>query len=247
MQDPQAKIARLEAALAESEKTLEEMRHESQTLVYHVSHDLRAPLRHMKSFAALIEERCADRLDDESLELLQYMMNGADEAAAMVERLVEYSRVSSRGGPIAEIDSGKTLEHAVDVFEDPLRETGTTVSNGPLPTVKADNTQLDVVFRELIDNSLKFGSEIGELKIEVTASRNGDEWLFAFKDNGPGMDADNAPRALEVFQRLGSRKLHGGQGMGLPICRRIVNRHGGRLWLETASGQGLTVFFTLPA
>jgi chemotaxis family two-component system sensor kinase Cph1 len=164
----------------------------------------------------------------------------------LINDLLAYSRVGTRAGELAPTDAGEALRHALANLEASIRETAAEIAHGQLPTVSADGTQLVHLFQNLVGNALKFRGA-SPPKIRVDACREEDHWLFFVRDNGIGMDPEYRDRIFLIFQRLHARNEYPGTGIGLAICKKIVDRHGGRIWVESQPGQGSTFYFTLPA
>ncbi|MCU0610723.1 MAG: ATP-binding protein, partial [Candidatus Eisenbacteria bacterium] len=216
---------------------------ELQRFAYVASHDLQEPLRMIASYLQLIERRYRDRLDPDGLEFMGFAVEGANRLQTMIRDLLEYSRVGSRGMPFVEVASEEALDLAVRNLEVQIGETAAVVTHDPLPRIVADPTQMVQVFQNLLSNSMKFmGSDAP--RIHVSARRDAGEWVFSVRDNGTGIDPAFNERIFVVFQRLHGRE-YPGTGIGLAICKRIVERHGGRIWVESAPERGATFNFTI--
>ena len=164
---------------------------------------------------------------------------------ALINDLLAYSRVGIRKASLAPINGEQVLKAALGNLKVAIEETRATVTHEPLPVVQADSVQLTQVFQNLIGNAIKFhGAEAP--RIEVAANQRDGEWVFSVRDNGIGIDPKHSDRIFEIFQRLHTRQEYGGTGMGLAICKRIVERHGGRIWVESIPGNGSSFFFTMP-
>lgn len=235
----------LQEKLAECRRELARVRQDLESFAYAVSHDLREPLRMVCSYLQLIERRCGERLDDEAREFFGYATDGAKRLEAMLDGLLEYSRVTTRGRELRATDAGKALRQAMASLERLIRETGASITCDPMPTVRADPDQLVTLFRNLLENSLTFRSSEPP-RIHVSARRVGDEWVFTVADNGLGIAPEFHDRIFIVFQTAHGRG-HGGVGVGLAICKRIVERHGGRIWVDSEASKGARFSFALPA
>jgi PAS domain S-box-containing protein len=217
-------------------RTEEELRRSNEELerfAYVASHDLQEPLRMVGSYVQLLAKRYKGKLDSDADDFIEFAVQGAKRMQRLIEDLLAYSRVGTRGGALA------SLKLAID-------EAGATITHDPLPTVRADPGQLEHLFTNLIANAVKFrGSE--PPKIHVGVRRDGDRWVFSVQDNGIGIDPKYFDRIFVIFQRLHERERYPGTGVGLAICKKIVERHGGRMWVESQPDQGATFFFTLRA
>ncbi len=164
---------------------------------------------------------------------------------ALINDLLEYSRLQTRGRPFQPIECATLVEQALINLKTAIEESGATVTYNGLPTVLADGLQLTQIFQNLISNAIKFRSKDAP-RIEIAVERRGQEWCFAVHDNGIGLDQQYADRIFIIFQRLHTQQEYPGTGIGLAVCKRVVERHGGRIWVESAVGQGATFYFTLP-
>jgi light-regulated signal transduction histidine kinase (bacteriophytochrome) len=165
---------------------------------------------------------------------------------ALIKALLEYSRVGTRGKELVATDCRKVMEQTLSNLKGAIAEAGAVVSTSELPTVKGDATQLGQLFQNLIGNAIKFCRD-GKPQIRVSAERKGGAWLFAVKDNGIGIDRDSLERIFEIFQRLHTQSEYPGTGIGLALCKKIVQRHGGTIWVESEPDSGSTFLFTIPA
>ncbi|MFQ6047619.1 MAG: ATP-binding protein [Gemmatimonadales bacterium] len=231
--------------LTERQLVLERRNGELEQFAYVSSHDLQEPLRMVASFTQLLAERYGERLDDEAREFIGFAVDGARRMQRLINDLLEYSRVTTRGREFGSVALGRLLEEVVTDLRVAVEESGARVSWGELPTVMGDETQLAQVFRNLISNAIKFRGDEPPV-VEITAERRGDEWLVAVRDNGIGVPSEQAERVFVIFQRLHGRTEYPGTGIGLSISKRIVERHGGRVWVEPASPRGSVFYFTLP-
>ncbi|MBZ0220398.1 MAG: MEDS domain-containing protein [Candidatus Methylomirabilis sp.] len=225
--------------LAGSNKELEQF-------AYVISHDLQEPLRMVASYMQLFESRYKSNLDHTADEYIYYAVDGAKRMSAMINDILAYSRVTSRARPLEEIDSMEACETALSNLAAAIRESKADVRRiGVLPTVRGDATQLVRVFQNLIENALKFRKPGQAPVVEISASQKHGEWVFCVKDNGIGMESGSADRIFKVFQRLHGKE-YPGTGIGLAICKKIIVRHGGRIWVESAPGEGASFYFTIP-
>lgn len=237
---------RAEKSLARYTEDLERSNRELEQFAYVASHDLQEPLRMVASFTQLLERRYADVLDSDGREFIAYAVDGANRMQALVSDLLAYSRVGTIGKSFSSTNCQAVLERAIRNLNLAIGESDAVVTHDPMPTVKADGTQLLQVFQNLLGNAIKFRSEAPP-RIHVGAERRDGDWFFSICDNGIGIEPEHEERIFVLFQRLHSREHYGGTGMGLAICKKIVERHGGRIWMESELGEGTTFYFTLPA
>jgi len=238
----------LEQEVAERQLTqaeLERSNKELEQFAYVASHDLQEPLRMVSSYTQLLAQRYEDQLDEKAHKFIDYAVDGAVRMQRLINDLLAYSRVSTRGKEFELIDSQRALDEALSNLAAAIDESRAIIVYDTLPVVPADATQLSQVFQNLVGNALKFRGEETP-RIRVTASDLVSEWRFAVQDNGIGLEAQYAEKVFVIFQRLHSRQEYPGTGIGLAICKRIVERHGGRIWFESEPGAGSTFYFTLP-
>lgn len=236
-----ARVEERTALLARSNADLEQF-------AYAISHDLRQPLRMVSSFLQLSEKRMAGKLDDETRTMIGFAINGAKRMDSMILSLLDYSRVGRQGDEPAPIDSRRSLDEALDFLGPAIAETkAEIVIAGDWPQVFAPPDAFERVLLNLVGNALKFRAPETPPRIEVTADFDGAEWRFSVADNGIGIVPEDANRLFQVFQRLVAVDAYEGTGVGLALCRRIVERLGGRIWVESkGEGQGATFRFTIP-
>lgn len=215
-----------------------------QQFAYIASHDLQEPLRMVSSFMQLLANRYHDALDEKAKQYIHYAVDGARRMQQLIEDLLAYSRVTTRGKEIAFTNSQKAFDTAIENLRAAIIETGARITYDPLPTVQADATQLEQVFQNLIGNAIKFHGE-SPPHVHISAVKTRDEWQFGVADNGIGIDSKYADKVFVLFQRLHSRGEYPGTGIGLSLCKRIIERHGGSIWFESQPGQGTTFYFTL--
>jgi len=234
-----------EGALARYADELARSNAELQQFAYIASHDLQEPLRKVKSFTQLLAEHYGGQLDEKADKYINYIVDGASRMQTLITDLLTYSRVSTKGNPFEPTSCDDVLDRAIDNLEFSIKETSATIVRDPLPTVMADAVQLVQLFQNLIGNAIKFHGETVP-RINISVQKQNAEWVFSVKDNGIGFDPQHAERIFVVFQRLHARDEYPGTGIGLAVCKRITERHGGRIWAESAPGQGSTFRFTLP-
>jgi len=225
-------------SLSRSNKELEQF-------AYVASHDLREPLRMVTSFSQLLKQKYQGRLDSDADEFIGYIVGGAARMDALIQDLLEYSRVSSQAKPFGPTDMEVVMDNVHKNMAVIIRENGADITSGPLPTIIADQSQMVQLVQNLVANAIIYRRD--ELpKIRVEAREKGLEWIFSVHDNGIGIDPAYFDKIFELFQRLHSREQYPGTGIGLAICRRIVERHGGRIWVKSEPGKGSIFFFSIP-
>ncbi|MDD4890750.1 MAG: ATP-binding protein, partial [Phycisphaerae bacterium] len=232
------RVADRTAELARSNEDLEQF-------AYVASHDLQEPLRQVGSFTKLLSERYGAQFDGKAGEWMSYITEGSARMSRLIEDLLAYSRVDRRGRQFAAVDLREALDDALANLRISIGESRAEVVAGPLPTVPGDRTQLTLLLQNLIGNAIKFRREGAAPLIRVEARPDADGWAIAVRDNGIGIAAEHFDRVFLIFQRLHTRQKYPGTGIGLAICRRIVERHGGRIWVESTLGEGSTFCFTL--
>jgi len=218
---------------------------ELQEFAYVASHDLQEPLRAVAGCVHLLEERCRGRLDATEAELIGHTIDGAMRMQTLIEDLLTLSRVGTHGTSFEKTDMNQVLSWALSNLARALRESGGEVIPEALPTVLADRTQMMQLLQNLIGNSLKFRRERPP-RIQVGAERRDAVWQFWVRDNGIGIEAQYFEKIFRPFQRLHTRREYPGTGIGLAVCKKIVARHGGRIWLDSEVGLGTTFYFTIP-
>lgn len=234
-----------EEALQHQAEELSRSNKELEQFAYVASHDLQEPLRMVASYTQLLAKKYRGKLDDDADEFIGYAVDGAMRMQKLITDLLAYSRVGTRGGEFVAADAGEVLDQVLSDLKVRIEETGAVITRDPLPTVTADARQLHQLLQNLISNGIKF-SDRPPPRIHVSAQRRGKDWLFSVGDRGIGIDPQYAQRIFVIFQRLHHSKEYPGTGIGLAICKKIVERHGGRIWMESRPGEGSTFYFTLP-
>ena len=227
---------------------LEELRRSNEELeqfAYVSSHDLQEPLRMISSYLQLLQRRYQGKIDEKADKYIFYAVDGASRMQILINDLLEFSRVTTKAKEPEPTDCEFLLNQVLSNLDLYIKENKATVSNDPLPEIIADNTQLAQVFQNLIINGVKFHSEEAP-KIHVSAEKKAKEWLLSVQDNGIGIDPQYSEKIFEVFKRLHKKEEYPGTGIGLAICKKIVERHGGRIRVESELGKGSTFYFTLP-
>jgi PAS domain S-box-containing protein len=226
------------ADLGRSNKDLEQF-------AYVASHDLQEPLRMVSSYTQLLARRYQGQLDASANKFIAYAVDGANRMQRLIEDLLAYSRVGARAKGFERIDCTAALDRALANLKAAIDASGAVVTHGPLPAVVHDNLLLVQLFQNLIGNAIKFHVEAPP-RVHVTAEQKAEEWVFAVRDNGIGIDPQYAQRIFTIFQRLHTNEEYSGTGIGLAICKKIVERRGGRIWVESQPGSGSTFYFTVP-
>ncbi|MGH7962365.1 MAG: sensor histidine kinase, partial [Candidatus Binatia bacterium] len=235
---------RAEKELARQAAELQRSNTELEQFAYIASHDLQEPLRTVNNFTQLLAKRYQGNLDADADEFMGYITEGATRMQQLIRDLLAYSQVGKQGQEFTPTDCEAVLERTLHMLQMRIEESGGQVTHAPLPTLAVDAGQLEQLFQNLIGNALKFrGPE--PPRVHVSAQQNGRQWVFSVRDNGIGLDPQQAERIFQVFQRLHTRKAYPGTGIGLAICKKIVEQHGGRIWVESQPGQGATFFFTI--
>ena len=196
-------------------------------------------------YSQLLEKRYKNRLDEDADDFIEYIVENAKRMKYLIDDLLEYSRVTSTAKEFKNIDLEKVLEKILSNLSMLIVENNVDVTHDPLPTIFADKNQMMQVLENLITNAIKFRSKKSP-KIDVSAQRDEKEWIFAVKDNGIGINPKHQEQIFEVFKRLHTREQYAGTGIGLSIAQKIIERHNGRMWVESELGKGSTFYFTIP-
>ena len=237
----------IEAERARFATELERSNEELQRFAYAASHDLQEPLRTIISFSQLLERRYTGKLDQDADEFITFIVEAGMRMQRLIEDLLRLSRVETTARPPVPTDAGRIATAVVRSMETLVREAGATVMADDLPAVMADPDQLVQVFSNLIGNAIKYRREDVPPEVRISAERREGTVEFAVADNGIGIEAEYFDRIFVIFQRLHTRDEYDGTGIGLAVVRKIVERHGGRCWVESTPGEGSTFFFTMPA
>jgi PAS domain S-box-containing protein len=231
--------------LAGANQVLERSNIELQQFAYIASHDLQSPLRSISGFIQLLKLEYEDKLDEQACDWIRRTVNAIAQMQTLIRDVLAYSRVDSRSRPFAPTPFLDVFNDAVALLESSIHDAEAQVVCGELPVVMGDRSQLVQLMQNLIGNGLKYHGDKSP-RVYVSAERNGNEWIFSVRDNGIGIDPKYYERIFEIFKRLHDQKEYPGTGIGLAVCRRVVTRHGGRIWLESEAGHGSVFHFTLP-
>jgi PAS domain S-box-containing protein len=234
-----------QAALRQSTLELERSNQELQQFAYVASHDLQEPLRAVAGYLGLIDERFRDKLDDKGRHYMAGALEGAERMHTLINDLLDLSRVGTRGGEFQSADLNAVLDIALKNLSVTVQQANAVVTRSPLPTLAVDANQIVMLFQNLMGNAVKFhGGRPPE--IDVSARWQAGHWVFAVRDNGIGIEPQYYEQIFQIFRRLHTRKQYPGTGIGLAVCKKIVERHGGRIWVQSQPGLGSTFLFTLP-
>lgn len=247
----------LERELAQRQKISEQLTINSEELsrsnadleqfAYVASHDLQEPLRMISSYLTLLERRLAVHLNEETREFMFYALDGAERMRALILDLLEYSRIGRTGGNREVVELTSVLEKVLQNLQLAIEESGAEIAIGPMPSLTVVRAEVFQLFQNLLMNAVKYRSEDRVLRIEISARRDGERWVFGLKDNGIGIAPESVSRIFLVFHRLHPKTKYPGTGIGLAICKKIVERYRGKIWVESEPDVGSTFFFTLPA
>ena len=218
---------------------------ELEQFAYVASHDLQEPLRTVSGMVQLLQQRYQGKLDERADEYIGHAVDGSNRMQQLINDLLDFSRVERKGNPFKTTDMNHILQMALASLHVAIAESGAQITSDPLPTVMADAGQLTQVLQNLIGNAIKFRGE-EPLKVHVGAEKIENGWQFAVRDNGIGIDPQYFERVFLIFQRLHTRSKYPGTGIGLALCKKIIERHGGRMWIQSEVKHGATFFFTIP-
>ena len=219
---------------------------ELQQFAYVASHDLQEPLRMIGSYTQLLERRYGEKLDADAREFMDFIVDGATRMNQLIEDLLAFSRVGTRGKELRPVQAQSALDRALINLRAAIESSDAQITHDALPEVTADDSQLTQLFQNLIGNAIKFKNKDEPVRIHVGVHDAGEEWRFSVSDNGIGIEPQYFERIFMVFQRLHTRDEYAGTGIGLAICKKVVDRHHGRIWVESVYGKGSTFVFTLP-
>ncbi|WP_089720363.1 ATP-binding protein [Candidatus Entotheonella palauensis] len=237
---------RVEEALARKTLELQRSNDDLEQFAYVASHDLQEPLRMVSSYLYLLQDRCAGQLEADAEQFIAFAVDGAGRMQQLIRDLLAYARLGQQALVLKFIAGDTVLDAALESLRFAIKDSGAKVTRDRLPTVRVDPAQMELLFRNLINNAIKFRGK-KRPHIDIHADFRGDAWIFSVRDNGIGIEPKDTERIFTLFQRLHPRDAYAGTGIGLALCKRIVERHGGRIWAESQLGEGATFTFTLPA
>ena len=218
---------------------------ELEQFAYVASHDLQEPLRMVSSYVQILAEEYKGELDENADRFIGYAVDGANRMKGLIDGLLAFSRVGTQGEPFESTDCNLIIEQVINGLEETIEDSGASLSQERLPTVNADAIQLSQVFQNLISNALKFSGE-GSPNVHISAEQRPEDWVFSVQDNGIGIAERHYERIFKMFQRLHHRSEYEGSGIGLALCHKIVQRHGGQIWVKSKVGEGATFYFSIP-
>lgn len=235
-----------EMKMLEAVKELERSNKELEQFAYVASHDLQEPLRMVSSYTKLLEKRYKEKLDPSATEYINFAVEGASRMQLLIRGLLDYSRISSQGKEYQPVDSNKILLNVLKNLEFAIKDEDALIHFKNLPIITCDELQILQLFQNLINNAIKFKRPGTRPEIDISAEKIDNKYLFRVKDNGIGISEEFSEKIFQIFQRLHSRTEYPGTGIGLAVCKRIVERHGGKIWVESEPDKGAVFLFTLP-
>jgi light-regulated signal transduction histidine kinase (bacteriophytochrome) len=236
---------KMELELQTQAQALEKSNAELEQFAYVASHDLQEPLRAVAGCSQILQRRYGAQLDAGGEELIRHIVDGADRMHRLIHDLLAYSRVDRQKIELVPVDAGDAVRRALANLSEAIREAGASVACDTLPTVPADPAQLTQLFQNLIGNAIKYRGHAAP-RVGVAVQQTGAEWEFSVRDNGIGIEPQYFERIFNLFQRLHTRNEYPGTGIGLAICKKIAQRHGGRIWVKSVPGHGSTFYFSIP-
>lgn len=245
LQTSHEELIQTQGELRELIDKLEVSNRELEQFAYVASHDLQEPLRMVGSFTQLLERRYKGQLDDDADDYIGFIIEGSHRMKYLIDDLLAFSRLNTEAKEFKLTDLENALADVLLNLKQSIEENKAIITHDHLPIIMADSSQIRQVFQNLISNAIKFHSEEPP-KIHISAQRSGNEWLFRISDNGIGIDLEHQKKIFNIFNRLHTREEYEGTGIGLSICKKIVERHGGRIWVESEPGRGSTFYFTIP-
>lgn len=245
VQERTAQLARQAQALQQANEALERSNLELQQFAYIASHDLQSPLRTISGFSQLLQSEYAGALSGQADDWIRRIVQATLQMQTLIDDILEYSRIDTHARSFRPVAFAEVLQDTVNLLQTSIRDLGAVVTWDEPPTLTGDRSQLVQLMQNLIGNALKYhGSE--PPRVHVSARREGDGWVIGVRDNGIGIDPRYHERVFEIFRRLHSQREYPGTGIGLAVCRRVVYRHGGRIWVESRPGEGSAFYFTIP-
>ena len=228
-------------------KELEAANKDLEQFAYVASHDFNEPLRMISSFTQLLERKYKDKLDPDANDYIHFVVDGATRMQKLLTNLLDFSRVSTHAKPFEQVDTKTIVEQVISILHQLINENNASISIDDLPVIKADEMQMVRVFQNLIENAIKFKKKTELPKIHISCTKQNNMFQFSVADNGIGIEKQYHDRIFIVFQRLHSVKDYPGTGIGLSICKRTVERHGGTIWFQSTVNKGTIFYFTIPA
>lgn len=241
-----AEVEEARLRLAEAAEDLTRSNRDLEQFAYVASHDLQEPLRKVTSFCQLLQQRYGGQLDERADQYIEFAVDGAKRMQVLINDLLAFSRVGRLSGEFEEVDLARPVKRALDNLSERVEETGATVEVGELPTIRGEPNLLAAVFQNLIGNAIKFRRPDEPPLVRVMATEGPDSWEISVADNGIGIAPEYAERVFVIFQRLHTKDAYTGTGIGLALCRRIIEHHDGQIWVDTTVASGTTIRFTLP-
>jgi light-regulated signal transduction histidine kinase (bacteriophytochrome) len=238
------RVQKRTAELDSANRILERSNIELQQFAYIASHDLQSPLRSISGFVQLLKMEFEGKLDEQAADWIRRTIQAIDQMQTLIRDLLAYSRVDSRSRPFAAVSVHEVFNDAVAALDSSIADAGGKITCGELPVVTGDRSQLVQLMQNLIGNGLKYHRDKSP-QVHVSAERKGEEWIFSVRDNGIGIEPKYYERIFEIFKRLHDQSEYPGTGIGLAVCRRVANRHGGRIWVESEPGCGSVFYFTI--
>jgi light-regulated signal transduction histidine kinase (bacteriophytochrome) len=236
---------RSEQLLQESIEDLARSNAELEQFTYIASHDLKEPLRMISSFAQLLEKRYKDKLDEDANDFIRFITEGVVRMQDLINSLLAYSRIGKYSKEFEKVDLNDVLKDVIDNLSKLINDTNAEVIYDSLPSLFVDKNQLLQVFQNLITNAIKFHG-IDPPLVHISTRPDDKHWVFSFRDNGMGIKSKDFERIFIIFQRLQAKDEYGGTGIGLAICKKIVEQYGGKIWVESEVGKGSTFYFSIP-
>lgn len=238
-------IQEREEAILKSNQALVRSNRDLEQFTYVASHDLQEPLRIVTVYSQLLAQHAKTQLDAEGMEFIRNILEGSKRSQQLISDLLEYSHTRSRDTAYASMDSGEALLHALSNLKVVLEESRAKITHGPMPVIRGDKMRIIQLFQNLISNAVKFKNQNGEPEINISCGETPEEWVFSVRDNGIGIAPEFLDRIFIIFQRLHTRSEYPGTGIGLAICKKIVEKHGGRIWVDSELGKGSVFHFTI--
>ena len=240
-----AQIVQAEESLKQQAKELARSNTELGQFAYVASHDLQEPLRMVTNYVKILAEDYQGKLGEDADRYINYAVDGATRMKRLIDDLLAFSRVGTKGKPFEATDCNDILKGVIAHLEAAIEDSGAVITHGDLPTVMADATQLTQLLQNLVGNGIKYSGKRSP-RVDISVENKGDEWIFSVRDNGIGIAPHHYERIFEMFQRLHHRSEYPGTGIGLALCHKIVDRHGGRIWVQSEIGKGSTFYFSIP-